>query len=401
MNAPLFDIETLRRDTPGTAGRVHLNNAGSGLMPTPVIDAIRGHIDLEARIGGYEAADQVRERVREVYRSLADLLSTEPDQIAITENATASFQQALSSIPFRAGDRIVTTRNDYVSNQIQYLSLAQRFGVEIVRAPDHPEGGVDTRELAGLVHRLRPRLVAMSHVPTNSGLVQDAEAVGRICRERSTWFLLDACQSLGQMPLNPEAIGCDFLTATGRKFLRGPRGIGIMWTSSRVLDAGLEPLFPDLRGADWIADDLYQPAPGATRFENWEFAYALVLGLGAAADYALRVGVEAGGARAASLAARLRDGLARIKGIRVLDRGRRLCAIVTVQVSGLESTALVGTLRERGINTSALDRSSAVLDFDDKGVQGALRLSPHYYNTEVEADLAIEALAQIASQAGD
>lgn len=397
MNDPLFDIEALRRDTPGTVGRVHLNNAGAGLMPTPVIEAIRGHIDLEARIGGYEAADRVGERVREVYRSLADLLSTHPDQIAITENATASFQQALSSIPFRAGDRIVTTRNDYASNQIQYLSLAERFGVEVVRAPEHAEGGVDTRALAGLVHRLRPKLVAMSHVPTNSGLVQDAAAVGKICRERSTWFLLDACQSLGQLPLDPEAIGCDFLTATARKFLRGPRGIGLLWTSSRVLDAGLEPLFPDLRGADWIADDLYQPAPGATRFENWEFAYALVLGLGAAADYARRVGVEAGGARAAALAARLRDGLARTRGMRVLDRGPSLCAIVTVQVAGFEPTSLVGTLRERGINTSALDRSSAVLDFDEKGVQGALRLSPHYYNTEGEIDLAIESLARIAS----
>ena len=396
-----IDVDGLRRDTPGVAERVHLNNAGAGLMPIPVVDAIKEHIDLEARVGGYEAADLVRERVGEVYESLATLLSTRPDQIAITENATASFQQALSSVPFRAGDRIVTTRNDYVSNQIQYLSLVQRFGIEVVRAPEHPDGGVDVRELAGLVHRLRPRLVAMSHVPTNSGLVQDAEAVGRICRERSTWFLLDACQSLGQLPLDPEAIGCDFLTATARKFLRGPRGIGILWASSRVLDAGLEPLFPDLRGADWIDDDLYQPAPGATRFENWEFAYALVLGLGAAADYALRVGLEAAGSRAAALAARLREGLGRSNGVRVLDRGRRLCAIVTVQVAGHDPATLVERLRAQGINTSALDRSSAVLDFDDKGVQGALRLSPHYYNTEGEVDLAIDTLAQMASRAGE
>jgi selenocysteine lyase/cysteine desulfurase len=367
-------------------------------MPTPVIEAIQAHIDLEARCGGYEAAELVRERVSETYDRIAALLATRHDQIAITENATASFQQALSSIPFRSGDRIVTTRNDYVSNQIQYLSLARRFGVEVVRAPEHPEGGVDVQALAGLVHRLRPRLVAMSHVPTNSGLVQDAAAVGRICRERSTWFLLDACQSLGQLPLDPEATGCDFLTATARKFLRGPRGIGILWTSSRVLDEGLEPLFPDLRGADWIAEDLYQPAPDATRFENWEFAYALVLGLGAAAEYALRVGVEWGGARASTLAARLREGLAGALGVRVLDRGPRLCAIVTVQISGHDPAALVGTLRSRGINTSALDRSSAVLDFDDKGVEGALRLSPHYYNTEGEVDSVIEALAEIAAE---
>lgn len=401
MNDDRLDLDRLRRDTPATSDRVHLNNAGAGLMPTPVVEAIHRHIDLEARVGGYEAADQAAEAVDRAYRSIADLLSTQPELIAITENATASFQQALSSIPFRAGDRIVTTRNDYVSNQIQYLSLAQRFGIEVVRAPDHADGGVDTRALAGLIHRLRPRLVAMSHVPTNSGLVQDAAAVGRICRERDTTFLLDACQSLGQIPLDPEAIGCDFLAATGRKFLRGPRGVGVLWTSPRVIERGLEPLFPDLRGADWIADDLYQPAPDARRFENWEFSYALVLGLGAAADYALGVGVEAGGRRAESLAGRLRQGLDDLTGARVLDRGPRLCAIVTVHFEGHDPADLVATLRSRGINTSALDRTSAVLDFDDKGVEGALRLSPHYYNTEDEVDRALEELRRIVTRSRD
>lgn len=395
MSDPLAELSRLRSETPGAASRVHLNNAGAGLMPTPVVEAIQRHIELEARIGGYEAAESEGARIEEAYGRVAALLSTRSDQIAITENATASFQQALSSIPFRVGDRIVTTRNDYVSNQIQYLSLARRFGVEVVRAPEQAEGGVDVGELAGLVHRLRPRLVAMSHVPTNSGLVQDATAVGRICRERDTWFLLDACQSLGQLPLRPDEIGCDFLTATARKFLRGPRGIGILWVSSRALEAGLEPLFPDLRGADWIEGDLYQPAPGATRFENWEFAYALVLGLGAAADYALRVGVDAGGSRASHLAVRLREGLESLPGVRVLDRGRRLCAIVTAEVAGHDPRSLVATLRSHGINTSALDRSSAVLDFDDKGVGGALRLSPHYYNTEEEVQEKLETLDRV------
>jgi selenocysteine lyase/cysteine desulfurase len=368
-------------------------------MPRPVAAAIQAHITREAEIGGYEAADEARESVRDAYRAVAELLHADPGRIAFTENATASFQQALSAIPFKPGDVLVTTRHDYVSNQIQYLSLARRLGIELVRAPDGPDGGVDLEALAALVHRRRPRLVAMSHVPTNSGLVQDVAGAGRICRERDVWFLVDACQSLGQIDLDPGALGCDFLTATARKFLRGPRGIGLLWISDRVMRADLEPLFPDLRGADWIAEDLYQPAPDASRYENWEFAYGLVLGLGAAARYALDVGVTAGGSRAAALARRLRAGLSDLSSVRVLDRGADLCAIVTAHVEGRDPEALVRALRARGINTSSVDRASGLIDFDEKGVEGALRLSPHYYNTESEIDRAIETLAGLIGDA--
>ncbi len=391
-----LDLAALRADTPGCAERVHLNNAGAGLMPTPVLAAVEEHLELESRVGGYEAADL---RAPDLERARADvgrLVGAPAANVAFTEHATASFVQALSSVPFRAGDVLVTTRHDYVSNQIQYLSLAARMGVEVVRVADAPEGGVDVMALEEAVHRRRPRLVAVTHVPTSSGLVQDVEAVGEVCRRRDVLYLVDACQSVGQMPLDVEAIGCDFLSATARKFLRGPRGAGFLYVSDRALDAGLEPLFPDLRGADWIGPDLYQPAPDATRFETWEFAWALLLGTGKAARYALDVGLDAIRDRARALAARLREGLAGVEGVEVLDRGRELCAIVTARVEGWEPASLVGALRERGINTSAIDRISAVLDFDARGVEGALRASPHAYNTEEEVDALVEALAELA-----
>ncbi|MGD8322657.1 MAG: aminotransferase class V-fold PLP-dependent enzyme, partial [Gemmatimonadota bacterium] len=299
------------------------------------------------------------------------------------------------SVPFRGGDVIVTTRADYVSNQIQYLALADRFGVEVLRAPDAPGGGVDLSAMEGLIHRRRPRVVAVTHVPTNSGLVQDVAAIGRMCRARDVLYLVDACQSVGQMPVRPDEIGCDFLSATSRKFLRGPRGAGFLWVSDRALDAGLAPLFPDLRGADWVEGDLFQPAPDARRFETWEFAWALVLGTGAAARYAQAVGLDAVQDRVRALAATLRTRLPELPGVRVLDRGPELSAIVTVAVAGRDPAALVDALRERGINTSSQTRLDAVLDYDDKGVDGALRISPHYYNTEQELETLLSALGEI------
>jgi len=364
-------------------------------MPSPVVAAVQGHIALEANIGGYEAAAEAAPAIEGAYTAVADLLGTRPRNVAFTEHATAAFVQALSAMPFERGDALVTTRCDYVSNQIQYLSLADRLGIEVLRAPDVPEGGVDLQAMEELIHRRRPRVVAVTHVPTNSGLVQDVAAVGAMCRARDILYLVDACQSVGQMPVRPDAIGCDFLSATARKFLRGPRGAGCLWVSDRALEAGLQPLFPDLRGADWIDGDLFQPAPDARRFETWEFAWALVLGTGAAARYASSVGLSRIEERVGGLADDLRQRLASVDGVTVLDRGTRLAGIVTVSMEGRQPRDLVVSLRERGINTSSQTRMDAVLDYDAKGVDGALRISPHYFNTAQEIDLVVDALGEI------
>jgi selenocysteine lyase/cysteine desulfurase len=388
-------VEEARRLTPGVGHRVHLNNAGASLMPEPVLRAVNDHLRLESEVGGYEAADLRAEAIQGAYRSVAGLLGTHTPNVAFTENATASFVAALSSVPFRQGDRILTTRHDYVSNQIQYLALSRRMGVEVIRAPDGPEGGVDAPGMAEMVRRLRPRLVAMTHIPTNSGLVQDVATVGRECRALEVAFLVDACQSVGQMPLDVEAMGCDFLSATSRKFLRGPRGAGFLYVSDRVLALGWEPLFPDLRGAEWVAENVYQPAPDATRFETWEFAYALLLGTGAAAAYAASLGMERIRQRSWGLADQVRGRLSGLPGVRCLDRGAQLSAIATFHVEAWDPPRLMRALRERGINTSVLDRASAVLDFEDKGVEGALRVSPHYFNTEEEIEALAGAVAEL------
>ncbi len=388
-----LDIQALRDETPGTRHRIHLNNAGAGLMPEPVLGAITEHLELEARIGGYEAAEEKKAEVEGAYGALGSLLGADPANIAITENATASFVQALSSVAFAPGDVIVTSRNDYISNQIMYLSLESRMGIELVRAPEDSSGGVDVMAIEEVIHRRRPKLVAVTHVPTNSGLVQRVADVGAICRRRNVLYLVDACQSVGQMPVDVVEIGCDFLSATSRKFLRGPRGIGFLYVSDRALELGLEPLFLDMRGAHWIDADLYQPAPGAQRFENWEFPHALVLGLGRAVEYALALGMEVLRKRAWALAELARERLASIDAVRVLDRGGERCAIVTAATERRRAADLVAALSKAGINTNVTLRDYAVLDFDDKGVESAIRVSPHYYNTEEE----IEELASVLS----
>jgi selenocysteine lyase/cysteine desulfurase len=389
-------VKQWREDTPGCAGQIHFNNAASGLMPRGVLQAITAHLNREASLGGYESADDAEAAVADAYANVAKVLGTQPRNVAVVENSTVAFFQALSALDFKAGDVIVTTRNDYISNQLAYLSLARRHGVEVRRAADLASGGADPQSVKELLRDPRVRLLAVTWVPTNSGLMQPVEVLGEVAETAGVPYLVDGCQAVGQIPVDVAKIRCDFFSGTGRKFLRGPRGIGFLYVSDRALQRGDFPLYIDMRGADWVSADSFAPVLDARRFENWEFAYSLVLGLGEAARYALAVGVERGGRRARELAATLRSKVSGITGIRVLDRGSDLAAIVTIEVAGWDATELSKLLRTRGINTSASLRAYAVIDMDEKRVAAALRLSPHYYNTEEELDRVVEELKAVA-----
>lgn len=397
------DLIRWRADTPGCSQRIHLNNAGAALMPSVVKDAITGHLGRESSAGGYEAADAAAPLLADTYAALGELVGATSRNIAVVSSATRAFAQALSAFDFAPGDIILTSTDDYISNQLMYLSLGRRCGVQVVRVPDAPEGGVDVDAVVrALKGKVRPRLVALTWIPTNSGLIQPAAAIGAACREAGVPFLLDACQAVGQLGVDMRALHCDYLAATARKFLRGPRGVGVLAVSDEALARGDFPLLVDMRGARWTGADTFAPVDDARRFEEWELPYALVLGLGAAARYALTEGIPAIAARAHALAAETRALLGGIPGVRSLDRGASLSAIATFEISGAhgvsrDSREIVLALREQGINTSAQSRGDAVIDFDRKSVSSLLRVSPHYYNTRDEIMQLRSALSQLVS----
>lgn len=393
-------IAAWRAETPGCAHRVHLNNAGAALMTQRVSDAIRDYIDLETAVGGYEAAELRGEEIARSYAELATLCGTTPEHIAITPSATAAFVRAASAFDFHPGDVLVTSRLDYTSYQIQYLSLAERCGVTVVHAPDLPEGGIDPQGVRELLRsNPRCRMVSVSWIPTHAGTIQDVAAVGAACEEFGVPYHIDACQAVGQLPVDVSALKCDYLSATGRKFLRGPRGTGFLYVSPRALERGDRPLYIDMRGARWSSPHAFDPAPDAKRFEEWEFAYALVLGLGEAARHAVEAGIERCGARAHALARDARERLSGLPGATVLDRGRHLSALVTVSFEGRDGKDVAAALAARGINTVATLAWYGMLDLGARGVPSGIRISPHYYNTPAELDVLMGALAEIVGSA--
>ena len=386
-----FDVARARRDTPGSMRVAHLNNAGAALPPSPVTDAVIAHLRLEAEIGGYEAAGVAAERIQATYRGIARLIGCEVDEVAILENATRAWDMAFYAMQFQPGDRILTAHAEYASNVIAFLQVARRTGAVIEIVDDDEHGQLCIADLRRRLNSRSVKLVAITHVPTQGGLVNPAEEVGTVAREAAVPFLLDACQSVGQLPVDVSRIGCDLLSATGRKFLRGPRGTGFLYVRRSFLDH-LEPPFLDLHAATWTAPQRYEIRPDARRFESWETNYAAKIGLGVAADYALSWGLDAIESRITLLAEGLRDRLRAVDGVRVHDQGRRRCGIVTFTVDGVAADQVRRRLAELGVNTSVSYAGSARFDLPRRGLAELVRASVHYYNTEEELDRLVDAL---------
>ncbi|MEU7864309.1 aminotransferase class V-fold PLP-dependent enzyme [Nonomuraea sp. NPDC049141] len=390
MNQPTLDIEALRADTPATAALLHANNAGSSLQPRPVTETVLNYLALEQRRGGYEAAIERQAERAAVYDDVAHLIGAQPHQIAISDSATRAWNLAFAAVPFQPGDRILTSTSEYASNYIAFLQLQERVPVTVTPVPNDETGQLSVRALANLLDD-RVRLVAVTHIPTNGGLVNPAAAIGEVVADSPALFLLDACQSVGQMPIDVRELKVDLLTTTGRKYLRGPRGTGLLYVGDIALET-LKPPVSDLFGAQWTARDSYTLRADARRFELYESNIAATLGLGAAARYATEVGLRASWSRIRSLAGRLREALTAEPGITVVDQGQVQAGIVTFTVHGWQPPALVEQLRSRNINIWHSTVESTRIDMEERGLQSVVRASVHYFNTEQEVDRLVEAI---------
>ncbi len=385
-----FDKTSILQDMTSQAGLIHFDNAGASQMPRCVLETQIDHLQLEAAIGGYQSEAQRADAIEAVYDSVASLINCHRDEVAIVENATVGWM----TIPFKQGDRILTAEAEYASNYLAYLQIAREKGVIIDTIPSTPDGEVCVDSLREMIDD-RVRLISITHVPTNGGLVNPVHEIGAVAHQHGIFYIVDACQSAGQIHLDVETIQCDVLTATARKYLRGPRGAGFLYVSRRVLQT-MHPPMIDLFSAIWTDADHYELRPDARRFENWESNYAAKLGFGRAIDYALDIGIANIEAEVTRLAHKLRNRLCEIAGVSVRDIGKRRCGIVTFSVDGQDSYEFADRLIASNINVSVTSPSSTLLDATRRKLPNLVRSSVHYFNQDSEIETFVSAVERLS-----
>lgn len=381
LASPPLDIDMIRADTPACENVVHFNNAGAALPPKAVLDATIEFLEYEASVGGYESVADREDQLNQVYRGGATMFGCDRSELALTSNASEAWWRAFTSVRLEPGDRVLTGNAEYVSNAFG-LMQARRRGVEVMVIPDDEYGQIDLERLASELDE-RVKLVSLTHMPTSGGLVNPAAEVGALTKANGSLFLLDACQSAGQMPLDVDELQCDFMSLTGRKFLRGPRGTGLLYVRSSVMQDLEQPQFIDGYSADWVSAHGYDLQPTAKRFELFETTFAGKAGLGVAIDYANTLGLEAIQDRIVGLAARLRSQLESMERVVVHDQGIEKSGIVTFSIDGVDALAFRDDARTHGINVSQTVPSvwQVGQGAPDKPI---VRSSLHYYNTDEE-----------------
>ncbi|GGS38022.1 aminotransferase class V-fold PLP-dependent enzyme [Actinokineospora fastidiosa] len=383
----VFDLAAVRADTPGCLDQVFLDSAGSSLPPRPVLDAVIGHLRREAEIGGYRAGDDAD--LDQGYPLFAELLGCEPDEVAFTDGATRSWLTAFAGLDLGPDDRVLVTEVEYGGTAIPLLNAGAR--IEVV--PSTPDGEVDVDALRGMLDE-RVKLVSLVHVPTNGGLVNPVREVVAAAHEVGALVFLDACQSVGQVPVSAAETGVDVITGAGRKWLRGPRGTGFLVVRAAARDR-LRPRLPDLHGGEWTDTDQIKLREDARVFELWENSVANRLGLYAAARYLLDLGVDVVAAEVAARAERLRAGLAELPGVTVHDLGKQRCGIVTFSKVGTAADELRDRLRQAGVTVTVSRRSSTRFDMTRRGLESMVRASPHYFVSDEQIDRAVELVGTV------
>ena len=391
----MIDINKVRAETLGLGEKIHLNNAGASFVPFQVSKALHDYLHEEERIGGYELEELRLTILNEFYTEAAKLLHAKPRNIAFGNSATDAFIKALSTIDFKKGDVILTSKRDYSSNHIQFISIAKRLGAKLIIIEEDAHGDIDMKDCQNKIEQYNPRLVSITHVPTNTGAVQDIKTIGAMVKDLDCIYIVDACQSLGQMEVNVNELHCDYLSGTFRKFMRGPRGSGLLYVSDRQLALETEPLYMDSTGATWLSENEYKAHDGARKFEYFEYNMGVKMASIEALKYINHLGIDQIYSRNQELLKHAIHNIDHLKKVKRLEHASQLCNIVTVHIDGFDPIKAKKHFLSLGINISLATKGSGVLDFNSKGVNWAIRMSPHYYNTHEEIDSFVAALEEL------
>ncbi len=381
---PNFSIQEVRKDIDSIDQHLFFNSAGSSLPSQSSIRSMISFMKEEAKWGGYKLMMDQHERFQSFYNESSRLINAKPRNIAFQQSATAAFSQAIYSIEWQHNDVILTSQLEYVSNILSIVRLKERFNIEIQYVHADADGLIDINHLEACLLKYSPKAVVLTHIPTNTGVVQDAIKVGDLCQAHDCTYILDACQSIGHIQVDVEAIKCDFLSVTGRKYLRGPRGTGFLYVSDQFIENNNLPLCFDLAGAQWVGPETYKLSDDAKRWEYWEKNYSNLIGITRSISEINAIGIQEIAAYNKKLQLRYREVLSSIDGLKILEESNSSCSIITWRYKDFSKNQMEKVLNRCGVIYSFAMKESALIDMSKKGIDWAVRFSPHYFNTENE-----------------
>jgi selenocysteine lyase/cysteine desulfurase len=361
--------------------QIFLNHASTGPLPQRAVDRIQELTALRAQPWRYTTEMQFDELANARVRC-ARLIGAEPREIALTVNTSYGLNLAARALPFERGDIVITSDREYPSNVYPWMELEAARGVKLERIPC---AGIlpDEDAILAALDRPRVRCVVLSWVSFATGYRIDLERVGRACRERGIWFVLDAIQGVSAAPLDVRSMPVDIVACGGQKWLLAPWGSGFVWLRPDLVDS-LRPV-----DVSWMAtrcsDDFtrltdydFTYRENARKFEVITLPYQDFAGLNEALDLFFEVGLETVYERVERLTGRIVDwslGTTDVRLVTPPERERR---------AGIVAVAP----RDAKAASDRLTRAGVVHSFRE----GAIRLSPHFYNTEEEIDAALALL---------
>ncbi|MGF6964431.1 cysteine desulfurase/selenocysteine lyase [Paraburkholderia sp. WC7.3g] len=387
MSSPLSPaaIDAMRARTPGVRSTTHFNHAGASLPSAATLEAIHAHLLREASMGPMEAGAAAREQTERARTLAARLLNAQPVEIALTTGNSPGWGAAFAALgPWRAGQRILVARHEWGGNLATMRLVAQRAGASIETIPSDASGRVDPRALEAMLDD-RVRLIALTWLPANGGLINPAAAIGRIARHHGIPYFIDAAQAVGQLPVDVAEIGCDVLAGAGRKALRGPRGTGLLYVRQDFLPH-LMPAFVDTHSAPLDANGDPVLRDDAARLESSEASLALHCGLANALEEALEIGIDNIRAQIDRTAQTLREELAAMPGVSVLDQGVERSGLVSFNVAGRDAMSVRRALATQGIAIGSNGVAYTPFDMTSRGLTQIARASVSYLTTNAEVD---------------
>ena len=375
-------LESWRTEFPVTKTSIYMNHAGVAPLSRRVQDAMVAFIE-DATVNGAVNAEEWAETAEVCRAAAAQLINAATTEIAFMKNTTQGILIAANGIDWREGDNVVTTAVEFPANVYPWWCLKERYGVETRMVPER-DGCIHLEDIAAAIDK-RTRVVTISHVEFASGYRNDIQAIGTLCREQDIWFVVDAIQSLGAIEVDVKTSQIDILAADGHKWLLAPEGAAIFYCADekreRLINTNVG-WASVVNPRDFLDYDLTLK-PDATRFEEGSYNSVGLYGLNAAIELIHEVGIANIEARILDLTARLITGL-EAKGYRIITpkiEAARAGIVIFESTKHTTPAEIYAALLEHHIITA--ERGSGV------------RVSPHFYNTEVEIERLLDVLPTV------